>query len=92
MDGFAGRLKQLREKAGLTQEQLAKQAGLSKGGIANLEQGIRAPAWETVQALASALGVSCEAFQVSPAPDATPVSRGRPRKTPAQGGGTDALI
>jgi transcriptional regulator with XRE-family HTH domain len=60
---FADRLKQLREAAGLTQPQLAERAGMNQFGIAKLEQGVRHPTWETVQALAAALGVSCEAFQ-----------------------------
>ena len=63
----------------MTQERLAEKAGLSKGGIANLEQGLRAPAWETVQALAAALGVTCEAFQQEPG-DVSPAKRGRPAK------------
>jgi transcriptional regulator with XRE-family HTH domain len=77
---FGLRLKELREKAGLTQPQLADKAGLSKGGIANIEQGIREPAWRTIQALATALGVSLEAFQEPPSADAKPRSRGRPPK------------
>jgi transcriptional regulator with XRE-family HTH domain len=80
-DDFAARLKELRENAGLTQGQLAEKAGLSKGGIANLEQGIREPSWGTVQALAAALGVDCLAF-TSPPADAgkVPSPRGRPAK------------
>src|SRR5262245_10361830 len=77
---FGLRLKQLREAAGLTQPQLAEKAGLSKGGIANLEQGIREPAWSTVLLLAEALGVDCRAFQEAPAADVKPRGRGRPPK------------
>jgi transcriptional regulator with XRE-family HTH domain len=83
---FAGRLKELREQAGLTQHQLGEKAALSHAGIADLEQGRRKPAWETVVALCQALAVSPEAFlqepQVLPEP-----RRGRPRKLPAQGPG-----
>lgn len=64
---FAARLKALREQAGLTQKQLAEQAGLNVGAVFKLEQGRREPAWATVQALALALGVSCEAFMEPPA-------------------------
>jgi transcriptional regulator with XRE-family HTH domain len=60
--GFAARLKRLREEAGLSQAELAAAAGMNRFGVAKLEQGQRSPAWETVLALARALGVSCEAF------------------------------
>jgi transcriptional regulator with XRE-family HTH domain len=63
---FAARLKGLREAAGLTQPQLAERAGMNQYGIAKLEQGVREPSWATVQALAAALGVSCEAFMDKP--------------------------
>jgi transcriptional regulator with XRE-family HTH domain len=61
-DGFATRLKALREKAGMTQSQLAEKAGLHMFGVAKLEQGLREPSWATVQSLAAALGVDCRAF------------------------------
>jgi transcriptional regulator with XRE-family HTH domain len=76
---FGRRLKELREQAGLTQPQLAERARLSKGGIADLEQGRREPSWSTVQALCSALGVSSEAFNQEPA-ERPEVGRGRPPK------------
>jgi transcriptional regulator with XRE-family HTH domain len=76
---FPARLRELRESAGLTQGDLAKRAGLSIAGVTQLEQGRRKPAWETVQKLAAALGVSCEAFNEPPASD-DPAPRGRPRK------------
>jgi transcriptional regulator with XRE-family HTH domain len=72
-------LKELREAAGLTQPQLAEKAGLSKAGIADIEQGRRVPSWDTVLALATALGVSCEAFTHQPA-EREATGRGRPRK------------
>lgn len=64
MGGFAGRLKALREKKGLTQKALADIAGLSLKAVAHWEQGLREPSWGHVQALAAALGVDCRAFQV----------------------------
>src|SRR5580658_4104913 len=79
VENFAGRLKELREAAGLTQERLAHQAGLTKDGVAQLEQGRREPTWATVLALAGALGVSCEAFTAKPATVSEP-KRGRPLK------------
>ena len=63
MGSFAERLKELREKAGFSQAELAKRAGMHLFGVAKLEQGQREPTWATVQALAEALGVECTAFK-----------------------------
>jgi transcriptional regulator with XRE-family HTH domain len=52
----------LREKAGLTQQQLAEASGLPIGSLRNYEQGQREPYWQVVFRLAAALGVTCEAF------------------------------
>ena len=76
---FAGRLKELREAAGLTQQQLAERAGMNRFGVAQLEQGRNKPGWETVLILSPALGVSCEAFNQEPEASSQP-RRGRPRK------------
>jgi transcriptional regulator with XRE-family HTH domain len=81
---FGIRLKELREQAGLTQPQLAEKAGMSKGGVADLEQGINQPSWATVQKLADALGVDCRAFQQPPSAETQPQGRGRPRKPDAE--------
>ncbi len=79
--GFAQRLKQLREAAGLTQDALADKAGLYKFSIAKLEQGVREPTWGTVQVLARALGVACAAFEEAVIQNRSePKPRGRPRK------------
>ena len=80
--GFAARLRELRTKAGLSQAALAERAELHLHGITKLEQGEREPSWATVQALAAALEVTCEAFageSGSPGGDAKP-SRARPTK------------
>jgi transcriptional regulator with XRE-family HTH domain len=77
---FGQRLRELREVAGLSRKDLADRAGMqSEAGVRNLEQGIRSPSWETVLRLASALGVSCEAFTQAPAPR-EPAGPGRPAK------------
>jgi transcriptional regulator with XRE-family HTH domain len=62
MATFAERLRELREKAGLTQQQLADASGLPVGSLRNYEQGQREPYWQVVFRLAAALGVGCEAF------------------------------
>jgi transcriptional regulator with XRE-family HTH domain len=62
---FASRLKQLRQQAGLTQEQLAYRAGVSGSTIRHFEQGLREPTYSTLRKLAEALGVSLAAFEPS---------------------------
>jgi transcriptional regulator with XRE-family HTH domain len=80
-DWFGARLRELREQAGFTQQALGERAGLTRDGVAQLESGRRKPSWETAYSLASALGVSCDAFTQEPAALPGP-KRGRPRKGP----------
>jgi putative transcriptional regulator len=80
---FAGRLRELREGAGLTQAELAGRSGLTREGVAQLETGRRKPAWETVLALCGALGVECTAFTQAPT-EREPPGRGRPPKPASQ--------
>jgi len=69
----------------MTQKQLAEAAGLKEGGVRDLEQGRRMPSWETILALAKALGVDCTAFTTKPAAGAeSPRPRGRPRSAATQ--------
>jgi transcriptional regulator with XRE-family HTH domain len=68
-DFFGLRLKELREGAGLSQAELAASAKLTRDGVSQLEQGRRRPSWDTVLALAEALGVDCRAFHDPPAAD-----------------------
>jgi transcriptional regulator with XRE-family HTH domain len=77
---FAARLRELREQAGLTQQQLGKSAGLKLGEIRDLEQERYQPTWGTVVALAKALGVDCNAFALEPEqPNREKPKPGRPR-------------
>jgi transcriptional regulator with XRE-family HTH domain len=62
---FADILKRIGEDAGMSQYALAKQSGISKQALSQLELGTSKPTWDTVQALAAALGVDCTAFQSS---------------------------
>jgi transcriptional regulator with XRE-family HTH domain len=56
---FAGLLRQLRTRAGMTQEELAERANLSPRSISDLERGIHAtPRRETTHLLAGALGLT----------------------------------
>jgi transcriptional regulator with XRE-family HTH domain len=63
---FAVRLKTLREAAGLTQQQLARRAGLHLGSLFKIEQGLREPLWDTVCKLADALDVTVTEFVEQP--------------------------
>lgn len=81
---FGARLRALRERAGLTQEQLAERAGVKRGAVARWESGEREPGWSNVVALCKALGVSCEAFmQHADDAPAEKAKGGRPKKRPA---------
>src|SRR5262245_38121524 len=82
-ESFGDKLKRLREAAGLSLNALADQCGLTRQALGYLEQGERAPSWDTVQRLALALGVTCQDFiDASLAlPDVPPKKpTGRPRK------------
>jgi transcriptional regulator with XRE-family HTH domain len=79
---FAEVLRQLRSKAGLTQDQLAEKCGLGLGTIRDYEQGKREPLLATAVKLAAALGTDCRAFAecVGTEQTAEPAPRGRPVK------------
>jgi transcriptional regulator with XRE-family HTH domain len=82
---FKDLLRQLREKAGLTQQQLAEKAGLPLGSLRNHEQGQRLPSWPAIVKLARALGVSADVFAecdevTEPADEPPPARKRRPKK------------
>ncbi len=52
------RLKKLREERGLTQSQLARQAGVTPGLIGQIEQGKVQPSLKTLEKVSEAMGVS----------------------------------
>lgn len=88
--GFGGKLRALREAAGLTQLQFAGRAGLSVRTVTALETGAQEPAWPLVILAARALGVSTAAFEPKEGEVIAPAERkgrGRPRKqgAPPQG-------
>jgi len=60
-----GRLRFRREMAGLTQEELAARAGVSKNALGALERGASEPRPSTIRRLAEALGCQPEEL-VSP--------------------------
>lgn len=54
---MATRIKALREQRGMTQEQLAEKAGVSRTYLARLETARQDPTLSTLEKLAKALGV-----------------------------------
>jgi transcriptional regulator with XRE-family HTH domain len=63
---FGRRLRQLRRKKELTQEQLAEFAGISVDMVSNIERGINAPSFQTIERLARVLNVSVQEFFIPP--------------------------
>ncbi|MFZ5645830.1 MAG: helix-turn-helix transcriptional regulator [Bacillota bacterium] len=60
---MAGTIARLRRKKGWTQVELAKATGLSRGYIADIEQGRRNPRQKTMAIIAEKLGVDVEELQ-----------------------------
>lgn len=61
-------LKRIREKNGISQQELSKKSGVPIGTIRGIEQGRRAdPQWSTIQAIAAALGITCHELADEPA-------------------------
>lgn len=60
MEEFSKRLKELRQNAGLTQEQLAKRIWVSKAAISNYELYERSPSPEILVKLARVFHVSAD--------------------------------
>ncbi|HJZ92645.1 MAG TPA: helix-turn-helix transcriptional regulator [Gemmataceae bacterium] len=83
MQSFGDTLKSLREKKGLSQQELADLAGTSQKAISFWEMGKREPALSNLQKLCTALGVPCDVFI---APPATPASSGGGIKKPTARG------
>jgi transcriptional regulator with XRE-family HTH domain len=67
-EGFPEMLKALREKAGITQTELAKRLGVYQSMVARWELGKGEPILSIVKPLADALGVSVETLVSLPAP------------------------
>jgi len=83
---FPEKIKAFREAVGLTQQQLADQAGVPLGTIRNFEQGLRKPLLATAQKLVTALGVSLKVFddcEFDYQRNEVVVTYGRPKKDQA---------
>ena len=59
-DRIGLRIMALRKLAGLTQEQLSERAGLQRSHVAKIERGKYAVTFETIQAIAEALGMTVD--------------------------------
>lgn len=55
---FGKRVRQIRRQRDMTQEQLAEAVGVSAEFISNVERGINAPSFDTLEKLAEALNVA----------------------------------
>ena len=73
------RLRELREAASMSQQELADRLNVSRETVARWETDQREPNWTNVRAMAHAMGVDCRAFEQAPAEGTTPATRGRPR-------------
>ena len=63
---FGDRVRALRKWKGMTQEELAEAANLSVDFIGLIERGVNAPSFDSIEQLASALGVEVrELFEFS---------------------------
>jgi len=60
MNNFAGRLKELRKEAGLTQVELSTKVGISKSSISMYEANSRKPELETLEAIADYFNVNMD--------------------------------
>lgn len=58
MDTMGARIKSARQKAGLSQEDLARALNATKSAISKYEKGLRQPRIEQLEAIAATLGVS----------------------------------
>lgn len=84
MASFADKLRLLMGE--LSQAELGRRSGVSQQLLSVYLAGTTRPSWDHVQALAIALGVSCEQLRddepaITPEPAEPPKKRGRPRKS-----------
>jgi transcriptional regulator with XRE-family HTH domain len=63
-------IREAREKAGLSQEELARRVGLTQGALSFIERGVVEPRLSTLLRLFDALGLSPEVLKDREAPHA----------------------
>jgi transcriptional regulator with XRE-family HTH domain len=79
MVAMGNRMRELREAAGMSRQQIADAAGVSVRAVIQWELGEREPGWFNVVSMAEALGVDCRAFLEEPV-ERPESRRGRPTK------------
>jgi len=73
MRRFGKRVRELRRARGLTQDQVALRAGISKGYLSGIENGkVNAPAPRAIRRLAKALGTDVKALLLLAAAEKAP--------------------
>ena len=65
MDCISGKIQEFRQRAGLTQAELAEKSGLPQSHISRLENAKHSPSRATLEKIAAALGVSVAEFDPS---------------------------
>ena len=80
IDTFPARLRELRERKGMTREELAVAAKTSFHSVAKMEQGTRAPSLELAWRVARALGCTLDDL-VQPPAGAAPPEPAKPKRT-----------
>lgn len=63
---FGRNVRRLREEAGLSQEQLAFEAGMKRGYLSDLERGVRNPTIRALARLATALSADPQSLLAPP--------------------------
>jgi transcriptional regulator with XRE-family HTH domain len=84
LERIAAAIRRERGRQGLSMSELAKQAGLSKSTLSQLESGSGNPSVETLWALSTALGVEVSRLLDSPRPQVAVLRRGEGVPLPSE--------
>lgn len=76
------RIQTYRKRAGLSQEALAEQLGISRQAVSKWEVDAAQPELDKVVALARLFGITTDELLLGEVPDPQPVEGGAPRKNP----------
>jgi transcriptional regulator with XRE-family HTH domain len=63
---IGNQVRELREDALMTQEELAEAAGITKDQVSRIERGAQSPRFRTIKKLADALGVDARELRRGP--------------------------
>ena len=62
MENYGGRIKELRERHGLTQKELAEKLGVSAQAVSKWENNVNQPDVSTIRKLCAIFGISVDEF------------------------------